>query len=78
MSTTIPHMIDAPLEFDLDEQTGLLSIKALANYKSREHSIQMTQQLLLSQATGKALLAALPQLQALLEKQEGLAQTART
>ncbi|MBP6018775.1 MAG: hypothetical protein KA735_04735 [Burkholderiaceae bacterium] len=69
MSTTVSHMIDAPLEFEFDEKTGLLSVKALASYKSRVHSIQMTQQLLLTPATGKALLEALPQLRKLLERQ---------
>lgn len=69
MAGIVSHIIDAPLEFDLDSQTGLVSIKALASYKSGEHAIQMFQKLLLTPATGNALLAALPQLQALLEKQ---------
>ncbi|NYT64002.1 hypothetical protein H0A66_16925 [Alcaligenaceae bacterium] len=69
MTRIVPHNIDTPLEFDLDPQTGLVSIKALANYKSGEHAIQIFQKLLLTPASGKALLNTLPQLQALLEKQ---------
>lgn len=66
---TIPHIIDAPIEFDLDQETGLLSVLALASYEGQGQKSQMTHQLLLTPATGKALLAALPQLQKLLEMQ---------
>lgn len=69
MTRIVPHNINTPLEFDLDAQTGLVSIKALANYQSGEHAIQIFQKLLLTPACGQALLKSLPQLQALLEKQ---------
>jgi hypothetical protein len=66
----IPFIADGPIELHLDHETGLLLLSVPAGMRLPNGAeSQMRLQLLLPPATGQALLADLPTLQTLLERQ---------
>jgi hypothetical protein len=70
----VPMLINAPLEFDYDPDTGLVSLTALASFARRQTKYfevpesQMAICLLLTPETAQSLLADLPKLEALLSQ----------
>jgi hypothetical protein len=68
VNVALPFIIDRPLGFEHDPHTGLLHVTAQASGSHPTGSVEINLELLLTPAASKALLASLPQIEALLRQ----------